>query len=427
MGNLLTGINNNLQYIKILNIINNDYLLNNNSLEEIKKILLTFDINTCNENGKNLLHTYAYKNNYNLLKLFLDNGCNINKQDDLGNTPIYYASCDTLLFFITNGTNLLIKNNNNLTILNYISIYNQNSKFLQILLASQTDNIYNQFEDYELLNKAVLFQDIPKIKELLDKNIYMIDSYRISPLEIACNNGFYNEFLCLLEYNPKIYDDLILNMINNNNITNDHISIIKKLIELNININITTKKDENLLHICNNEELIDLFIKSGVDIHHKTTTIFYYGSYNIPFIVYTYNTQFTLSNAEPLQILTTFCDDIKIYKKLFEHGADPNIQNNFGINAFMAICSSKNISFLNNNNAFEIIKLFIDNNANIYLTDKFGNNIFDLIYHNDHFSYELKSKIIKFLHDKFKIIIFKPKTNDFIYKICVQEQIDSNI
>ena len=42
-----------------------------------------------------------------------------------------------------------------------------------------------------------------------------IDSYRISPLEIACNNGFYNEFLCLLEYNPKIYDDLILNMINN--------------------------------------------------------------------------------------------------------------------------------------------------------------------------------------------------------------------
>ena len=100
MGNLLTGINNNLQYIKILNIINNDYLLNNNSLEEIKKILLTFDINTCNENGKNLLHTYAYKNNYNLLKLFLDNGCNINKQDDLGNTPIYYASCDTLLFFI---------------------------------------------------------------------------------------------------------------------------------------------------------------------------------------------------------------------------------------------------------------------------------------------------------------------------------------
>ena len=131
----------------------------NDSFEEIKKILLTFDINTCNEDGKNLLHLYAHKNknNYNLLKLFLDNGCNINKQDNLGNTPIYYATSDTLLFFIKNCVDLLIKNNNNLTLLNYISRYNKNNKFLQILLAHQTDNIYNQFEYYELLNKAVLF------------------------------------------------------------------------------------------------------------------------------------------------------------------------------------------------------------------------------------------------------------------------------
>ena len=420
MGNLLPGINNKLQYIKILNILNNDYLLKNNSLEDIKKLLLTFDTNICNENGKNLLHTYAYRNNYELLKLFLDNGCNINKQDNLGKTPIFYATSDTLLFFITNGADLLIKNNNNQTILNYISKYNQNSKSLQILLAAQTDNIYNQFEDYELLNKAVLFQDIPKIKELLDKNIYMIDSYRISPLEIACNNGFYNEFLCLLEYDAKINDNLILNMIKHNysNITNDHIIIIKKLIELNININSTTEEERNLLHICINEELIDLFIKSGIDIHHKTKTIFYNGYNNTPFCSFIY-TKFIISNAEPLQYLTTFCDDINIYKKLFKHGADPHIQNNFGINAFMAACSSKYISFIDSNKAYEIIKLFIDNNPNIYLTDKFGNNIFDLIYNNNFFSYELKTRIIKLLHDKFKLVIFKPDTNNFIYKICL--------
>ena len=47
MGNLLPGINNKLQYIKILNILNNDYLLKNNSLEDIKKLLLTFDTNIC--------------------------------------------------------------------------------------------------------------------------------------------------------------------------------------------------------------------------------------------------------------------------------------------------------------------------------------------------------------------------------------------
>ena len=257
------------------------------------------------------------------------------------------------------------------------------------------------------------------MKELLENNTSLINSYRISPLEIACNNGFYNEFLCLLEYNAKINDDLILNIIkyNNYNITNNHLAIIKKLIELNININNTTEKDENLLHICINEELIDLFIKAGIDIHHKTRTIFY-NSYNNTRFCYFIYTEYIMSNAEPLQNLTTFCDDIKIYKKLFEHGADPNIQNNFGINAFMAICSSKNISFLNNN-AFEIIKLFIDNNANIYLTDKFGNNIFDLIYYNNFFSYELKTIIIKLLYDKFKIIIFKPEINDFIYKSCL--------
>ena len=88
MGNKISSIGKNifnkLQYIKILNILNNDYLLKNNSLEDIKKLLLTFDTNICNENGKNLLHTYAYRNNYELLKLFLDNGCNINKQDNLG-------------------------------------------------------------------------------------------------------------------------------------------------------------------------------------------------------------------------------------------------------------------------------------------------------------------------------------------------------
>ena len=63
-----------------------------------------------------------------------------------------------------------------------------------------------------------------------------------------------------------------------------------------------------------------------------------------------------------------------------------------------------------------ILGFYADYNIEFNL---YTNNIFDLIYYNNFFSYKLKKIIIKLLYDNFKIIIFKPDTNNFIYKICL--------
>ena len=453
MGNNNSIINNifdnvmNTDYSKLNKIIQNRY--NNNFIKELKKLLVDFNINTCNKDGQNLLHIFTRsRSNIAVLKIILNHGCDINKKDNLGNTPIFYA-CETYYeFFIKHGADLNIKNNEGCTVLYEQSKYYFTESIKQLLNAQNCKDVYEQFEKHELLHKAILFQDIPKMKKIIAENKFLVNiiikdpimspqklriedilehdglsknGHYLTPLYVACKNGLYDEFLCLLEHGANIHQNkLLLNMMHIISINENHIKIIKKLIELGINVNDVNDQGENLLHKCytiTNEKIVEIFMKAGVNIHAKTLLI------NFPQPTYNTYSKLASSNAEPLQYISVFNVSIKIYEKLFEYGADPNIQNNYGINAFMGICSNEFLGYYRQgeiDNTLEIIKLFVDNGADIGIVDNFGNNALDRICNNHFILYDMKVKIIKYLYDKFKFTIVKPKTNNFLYDILLK-------
>jgi len=269
------------------------------------------------------------------------NGCDINKKDNLGNTPIYYSNSDNVNFFIENGADLSIENNQGRTVLYQKS---KNYYFSMIIVhlfnAQNYENIYEQFNKHELLHKAVLFKDIPKMKELMNANKFLVNTLiedpiksnqYLTPLYVACINNLYDELLCLIEHGADIHQNNLLLNISYSHITKNIINIIKKLIELGIDVNEINDKGNVLhqLYFSSNVELFEIFLKAGVNVHAKNISV------TFPTPNYLRYTQIVLSNATPLQSLSTCNTNIEVYKKLFEYGANPNIQNNYGINAFM--------------------------------------------------------------------------------------------
>jgi len=422
--------------LKLNKILKNRY--NNNIDKEIEKILDNFNINTCDKEGQNLLHIFARSDKILLLRMLVDRGCDINKKDNLGNTPIFYSSENTIEFFINNGTNLNITNNNGHTVL-YKKSKSYYTNSVKILFnAQKCENIYEQFEPYELLHKAVLFQDIPKMKELITQNKFLVNAViehpnnhesesikYLTPLSITCRNGLYDEFLCLIENGADIHrNNLLINISYYWTISKNHINIIKKLIELGANVNDIDDNGENVLHklyASKNVELFEIFLKAGTDIHAKTLVKSFI---NQPFNYNIYS-HLLLSDATPLQNLSVFNSNIEIYKKLFEYGADPNIQNNYGVNAFMGVCCNEFFRYDNDENVLEVIKLFIENGVDIHLTDIYGNTALDIIVHNHRILNKDKIKIIEYLHEKFKFIVPKSlKTNEFLYDVLVNRKYD---
>ena len=415
----------NLKLNKILQI-----RYNNNFLEEIEKLLENFNINTCDKEGKNLLHIFANEpTDIKILKIILDKGCDINKKDNLGNTPIYYSNSDNVKFYIENGADLNIENNQGRTVLYQKSKdYYFSMIIVHLFNAQNYENIYEQFSKHELLHKAVLFKDIPKMKELMNANKFLVNTLikdpieskqYLTPLSVACINNLYDEFLCLIEHGADIHqNNLLFNMqYHSKNIIN----IIKKLIELGIDIN-QMNDEGNVLHqlqFSSNVELIEIFLKAGVNVHATKISV------TFPTPDYLRYTQKVFSNATPLQSLSTCNTNIEVYKKLFEYGADPNIQNNYGINAFMGICSNEFFTLNRDrtDTSFEMIQLFVENGADIYLIDNFGNTVLDIIVNNPYITKENKTKIIKYLHEKFKLTPTKSKTNEFLYNVLVQDKI----
>lgn len=425
--------NNILNKIIKLNYYNN---LSQNNFAELKYLLKNFDIDTRNKDGKNLLHIFA-SNNKNILKILLEHGCNINAKDNLGKTPIFYCNETDYQFFIDNGADVNIVNNFGFPVLYYASKSYFTSIIKPLLDAGADKNIFHLFKKREQLHFAVLFQDTQKIKELLVEDASLINSvitqiygnndkykFIITPITITIQNGFYDEFLTLIEYGEKINPDYLDFSVYKPRFNENHIKILKKLIELGIPVNeLTDNMGGGILHSCCDfeigkyrNEIITILLENGADIHAKTKEIDIQN-------VYGFNRYAVLSRSgvEPLQHFTETITNIEVYKTLIKYEADINLQNSYGINAFMGLCNSTFFRYCDNpENLYEVVKLFIDNGADIFLKDKFNNTAFDILCENENIGNKQKKKIIQLFQEHAKILFLNPKTNEFIYKLLQQ-------
>jgi len=98
-----------------------------------------FDVNMQNKNGKTALDYVLGREDYNIVKLLLDNGANVNMQNKYGYTALMYAvdreDYNTVKLLLDNGADVNMQNKYGYTALDY------------------AEGFYERTEIFELLNK----------------------------------------------------------------------------------------------------------------------------------------------------------------------------------------------------------------------------------------------------------------------------------
>lgn len=439
---VVLNTNNNI-WNKIIKLKEN-YIINKDNYAELKRLLKDFDITTCDQNGKNLLHIFAKYNDVKILKILLEHGCSINAKDDSGKTPIFYCDSSFYNFFIENGADINVLDNLGYSELYYKAKYYYASHIKPLLEAGANTDIYNYYDKREQLHIAVLFQDVQKIKELLGEDATLINSVidnpcvvtKMTPIGVAIKNGFYNEFLLLIEYGEKINPEHLNFFCSKDGVNENHLKILKKLLEIGINVNDLCGKNKNgndmsVLHNAMFEvtmyyksetakkyksELITILLEAGADIHAKNEKFKEFDEDGERrYLRYEAMCRF---DAEPLLFYADMVTDVEVYKTLIKYGADVNLQNCFGLNALIGICNATLFSYCYRpENLYDIVKLFLEAGADILLKDKYGNTALDILCHNDTVRPEIKKKIIELFQEHAKIVYLKPVTHERIYKI----------
>ena len=266
--------------------MDNKYKIADDILSNMKK---KFNINI-NEydrtTGNTLLMVSVIKQYKNFIKLFLDNGADINlKNLKDGNTALHYAALiknkeiiELLLKY--DKCNLLLKNNNNET---SIDIANKNNnteiyeilaeKFQKLLEEQKTEETSNSSNDYNIsigLNNINMYKEYMKNsilendnvnqyeegfdiikKNQINSNIESSSSYIEIPFQFNNNYNYINNYDSN-NLNNNINsnnNNFIQNELNNNNVGNlENYLRFKTPI---LNINLKTEEDEDLLILDN--------------------------------------------------------------------------------------------------------------------------------------------------------------------------------
>jgi len=424
--------------------------------DQLNSLFSNIDINTTNERGENLIHiftknckiksikeenknSYIYDPGY-YLQHFFDLGCDINHRDHLGKVPMCYSSNVNIDFFIKNKADLTIRDNENHTILYHLSkgFY---ISYIKPFVKNYPDAIdYDEYIPEERLHKAILFHDINKVKELLlcEPDAYTSFSNYIdyqakktykyhTPLSIACEHGYTDIFYLLLDQGANIYPSLLFDLIADYNINyykikegsdiyNSQVIIVEELIKRGASVNYQDSQGNSSLHNCNTAKMIHLLLEGGANIHARTKS---YGTQKVHNI-YKIDRYFYI-DADPLMYITIYMPKIDVFRELFKYGADPNRKNENGHTAFMGIFVSTFLyKYYNTDETYhELVQLFLDRGADLYIKDNIGYNALDYLCMMNHINENIRMSTIRYLHSKDYFKLCHHKTMEIILKVII--------
>ena len=128
------------------------------NLPELAKLLLEeygFDLETKDHYGRTALHVAAYQGNTRFLKYLLEKSANVNAVNNEGRTPIFSGAYDgnlkTIKLLCEYDANLLLKDNTNLTVLEYAISRKEfeTAKFLNGKLGNICPNLENMIRKHK--------------------------------------------------------------------------------------------------------------------------------------------------------------------------------------------------------------------------------------------------------------------------------------
>lgn len=451
----------NTRIEKYFKSMDNYYYKYPRTRESFIKLLNKFPPNVTNRDGQNLFHRFineckCYSNDPDFLQILLDYGCDLNKRDDYGKTPIYYAkNPKSIVFCIKNRVDLTVRDNDNHTPLYYLSkgYYNDRRNALKendpeyIHLLNIID--YSEFSPEERLSKAVWFQDKTKILEFLEANPDSVNQFmeekpenyfNNTPLVVACRNDLYDEFMILLEHGADINQHKLICVLLSCYLSENRVKMVCELIERGVDLDVTSEVYTSVLHRCyskNSEKIIRLFLEKGANADiNKRTPYYEKRSYCRPELLFS-------NDADPLMYMTVYMPNIEVFRALLEHGADPNSQSKHGVTPFMGLFASTflfNHTYIKTSNPekmeesgmdkyelkynfepyLDLIQLFLDYGADLTIRDKHNHTALDYLVCNYYIPYNVKVNVIRFLKEKVGFFILNPNVNKFIYNVCLE-------
>ena len=271
------------------------------------------DINTKNRGGETLLHIAVEKGHLEIVRALLEKNADINAKNQYGNTPLLAAiekgHLEITRALLDKGADINIEDNHGKTALD---------------LAKEKGHtgIVDVFREKELQGKkneelftAITKEDLEAVKKAIESgaDVNAIGGYGRTPLFVAARNG--------------------------------NLGIVRLLLEHGADVNAANKYGRTPLYVASqgdNLEVVKELLKHGADVNAADK----YGS-------------------TPLHIAASN-GNLKVVRLLLEHGADVNAADKYGWTALRSVVQ-------NDYNKLELIKTLLEcENINVNITDENG-------------------------------------------------------
>ena len=179
LGKALAAKGNEVHFITDDNIVDDEEI--NFTTDDYNHLLNEFDmeedIKYDNSSNKTALMIGCENGQYDIVKLFLENSCNIDMVDNFGNTAIMYALKNENIGIV----NLLLDYNANLDVINQdgnnllnIAVQKQNLELIRIIL-NKNPNIFNKDSNGKyIFDYEIIYNDLEILYNISSKlNIFI--------------------------------------------------------------------------------------------------------------------------------------------------------------------------------------------------------------------------------------------------------------
>lgn len=358
----------------------------NNNIDMVKKLIKVFNINDKNTLGFLPIHYACLYPTLEILILLLELGANIEEKTKFGYTSLLlsimgkkenYAIVEIL---INNGANINYQNNNGLTAL-HAACQNNHANIVSLLINNGAIYDVQDNEGNTPLHIACKNKSLACAKILIMQNYSctILNKEGISPIHLACYQKNYDIIEFMLNFDKTIIDHKTINGATLMHIAceNDDVDMVSLLISNNAAINIKEHKEYSPLTICcitstpNSLIIIKKIFANGGIIDATLFTVCIIGLLKD---VSKKNMSIVINILNEICNCNTFT---------------PEMLDKLGI-------SGKSIlSYVMNN--YDIVELLVKKGANVNLLDRNENTIYHNIISNNAMSHAEKVKYIAIL------------------------------